>query len=24
VDGRVYFIVTNTARGGANAGSGTY
>lgn len=24
VDGRVYFIVTNTARGGANTGSGTY
>lgn len=24
VDGRVYFIVTNTARGGANAGSGTF
>lgn len=24
VDGRVYFVVTNTARGGANAGSGTY
>jgi len=24
VDGRVYMILTNTARGGANAGSGTY
>jgi len=24
VDGRVYAILTNTARGGANAGSGTY
>lgn len=24
VDGRVYAVLTNTARGGANAGSGTY
>lgn len=24
VDGRVYFVVTNTARGGTNAGSGTF